>query len=163
MLDQRSTTTSPTLYQLQAKCERLSISRWFGCLNRNGLDEAISGMDFAGLSLVYIDVDDLKLANNRWGKVESSARIAKAIKMRRSDVVFGQWFSGDEFAAFVPNDVAYSFAMHWQQNFKAVDMSISVCIAPILLGVSIERLADQCDERLTFVKQYAKGLIVYLV
>ncbi len=162
MLEQRRTITSPTLYQLQAKCQRLSVSRWFGCLNRNGLDEAIYGMDFGGLALVYIDVDDLKLANNQWGKIDSSARIAQAIKMRGTDVVFGQWFSGDEFAAFVPVDYAYAFAMHWQANFKSVDMSISVCIAPIVLGVSIERLADQCDERLTEVKKFAKGLIIYL-
>jgi predicted signal transduction protein with EAL and GGDEF domain len=163
MLTQRRTITiSPTLYQLQEKCKRLEVSRWFGCLNRNGLDEAIAGMDFNGLALVYADVDDLKTANEKWGKAQSSARIAQAIKMRGSDIVFGQWFSGDEFAAFVPVDHAYAFALRLQQNFKKVGMGVSICIAPITENASIEALADQCDERLTAVKKFTKGLIIFL-
>lgn len=163
MLSQRRTTTMhPTLHQLQAKCERLSISRWFGCLNRNGLDEAITGMDFGGLALVYLDVDDLKKANERWGKPNASARIAQAIKMRSNDLVYGQWFSGDEFAAFVPIDSAYDFAMRWQANFKRVEMRVSICIAPITANASVDRLADQCDDRLTQLKSVAKGFIVFL-
>lgn len=162
LMQRRTTTMHPTLHQLQAKCERLSISRWFGCLNRNGLDEAITGMDFGGLALVYLDVDDLKKANERWGKAQSSARIAQAIKMRSNDLVYGQWFSGDEFAAFVPIDSAYDFAMRWQANFKAADMSVTICVAPIIANASIERLADQCDERLTQLKTFAKGFIVFL-
>lgn len=162
MLELRRNTTPPTLAALQEKCQRLAISRHFDCLNRNGLDELLYDLDCAGLALVYADVDDLKAANLKWGKLNSSARIAQAIKMRNTDIVLGQWFSGDEFAAFVPIDDAYAFALHWQSNFKAVDMGISICITPIKLGASIECLADQCDEKLTFVKQYAKGLIVYL-
>jgi len=165
MSNQRRATSIPiqhTLETLHAKCQRLSVSNWFGCLNRNGLDEAIAELEFDGLCLVFADVDNLKQANERWGKVSSSARIAQAIKMREVDIVFGQWFSGDEFAAFVPVETAYEFAMHWQSNFKAVDMSISICIAPIPPGVTIESLANQCDERLTNVKQLAKGLIVWL-
>jgi predicted signal transduction protein with EAL and GGDEF domain len=163
MLAQRRTTTMhPTLHQLQAKCERLSVSRWFGCLNRNGLDEAIAGMDFGGLALVYADVDDLKTANERWGKAQSSARIAQALKMRSNDILFGQWFSGDEFAAFVPVDEAYAFALRLQENFKKVSMGVSICIAPITENTSIECLADQCDDRLTAVKKMSKGLVIYL-
>ena len=166
MIDQRATTipitTVHTLESLHAKCQRLSVSNWFGCLNRNGLDEAIAELNFDGLCLVYGDVDDLKLANLKWGKVNSSARIAQAIKMRETDVICGQWFSGDEFCAFVPVETAYAFAQHWQSNFRSVDMSISICIAPIISGISIETLANQCDDRLTEVKQLTKGLIVFL-
>ena len=169
MIEQRATTipvsTVHTLESLHAKCQRLSVSNWFGCLNRNGLDEALAELNLDGLAMVYGDADDLKLANLKWGKVNASARIAQAIKktIRRAiDIIFGQWFSGDEFCAFVPVETAYAFAQHWQSNFKAVDMSISICIAPIRASVSIEILANQCDERLTEVKQLTKGLIVFL-
>jgi len=166
MIEQRATTipitTVHTLESLHAKCQRLSYSNWFGCLNRNGLDEALAELSLDGLAMVYGDADDLKLANLKWGKPNASARIAQAIKMRETDVICGQWFSGDEFCAFVPVETAYAFAQHWQSNFRVVEMSISICIAPIRVGISIETLANQCDDRLTNVKKCTKGLIVYL-
>jgi predicted signal transduction protein with EAL and GGDEF domain len=165
MSNTRRTTTLSTQKQLaalQAQCKRLATSVAFGCLTRNGLDEAIAGMDFSGLCLVYMDVDDLKLANERWGKSIVNQKITQALHMRNNDIIIGQRFSGDEFAAFVPQDDAYEFAMHWQSKFRAVELGVSICITPIKLGASIEQLGDACDERLTIVKKYAKGLIIYL-
>src|SRR4051812_411795 len=111
--------TQHTIAELHQKCQRLSISKSFGCLNRNGLDEAISDIDLTGFSLVYIDVDDLKLNNRKFGKPGVNTRTKEAIHMRRwYDVIIGQWFSGDEFAAFVETEKAFDFALWLQANFK---------------------------------------------
>lgn len=163
MLQERRANTSPTLETLTAKCQRLQTSRWFGCLTRNGLDEAITELDLTGLCLVYWDVDDLKRANELWGKPESSARIANAIKMRGSDIICGQYFSGDEFMAFIPVDEALGFVRRLRMNFAAVDMSATYVIAENLTDFDIDVLGDQCDAFVTLLKSLdLKGTMGYL-
>lgn len=163
MLKERRTSTIQTLETLSAKCQRLETSRWFGCLTRNGLDEAIAELDLTGLCLVYWDVDDLKRANETWGKPESSSRIANAIKMRDTDVICGQYFSGDEFMAFIPAHEVLGFVRRLRMNFSAVDMSATYVIAENLENFDIDVLGDQCDAFVTLLKSLGlKGCMGYL-
>lgn len=146
-----------------ATCERLSISKWFGCLNSNGLNEAISHLDLTDLCLVYFDVDNLKQANERWGKPESSRRIATAIKLRETDIVYGQYFSGDEFMAFVTKDQALGLVLRLRKNFAAVEMSATYIIAENLANFDIDVFGDQCDEFVTVLKSLGlKGCVGWL-
>lgn len=146
-----------------AKCERLSISKWFGCLNSNGLNERLRTLDLTDMALVYFDVDNLKWANEKWGKPESSRRIAQAIKLRETDVVYGQYFSGDEFMAFVQKDQALGLVLRLRKNFAAVEMSATYVIVETLENFDIDVTGDQCDEFVTVMKSLKlKGCVGYL-
>lgn len=146
-----------------ATCERLSISKWFGCLNSNGLNEAISHLDLTDLCLVYFDVDNLKQANEKWGKPESSRRIAAAIQLRETDIVYGQYFSGDEFMAFVRKDQALGLVLRLRKNFAAVEMSATYVIAENLNNFDIDVFGDQCDAFVAVLKlSEMKGCVGYL-
>lgn len=149
-----------------AKCERLSISKWFGCLNSNGLNERLRTLDLTDLCLVYFDVDNLKQANEKWGKPESSRRIAQAINLsskRKTDIVYGQYFSGDEFMAFVRKDQALGLVARLRKNFTAVEMSATYVIAENLENFDIDVFGDQCDAFVTVLKGLGlKGFMGWL-
>lgn len=107
--------------------DRLVYNRWFGCLTRNAFEIQLEQIDWRGKAIVYFDIDNLKLANDSWGKEESSRKIAESIAFRRTDI--GQWFSGDEFAAVVSLDDAVGFAKRIQKELTARDMSATFLIA----------------------------------
>ena len=81
--------------------KELATSAWFGCLTRNGLDQALKGLDISAAWFVFFDVDKLKSLNDKHGKAKASRLISECITPRAGDLlaVHGQWFSGDEFAA----------------------------------------------------------------
>lgn len=107
---------------------RLSTNVWFGCLTRQALDLALEATDLTGKAIVYFDIDRLKAANERWGKAESSRRIREALACRAEDVILGNWFSGDEFAAIVPTTDALGFARRIQAELQAREMSATFLV-----------------------------------
>lgn len=148
-----NTLLTERIRELEAKVARLERSIWFGCLTRNGLDEVLQTLDVSGLALVYFDIDNLTLCNDRWGKPESSRRVAWALQMREADVTIGQWFSGDEFISLVPAVDAYGYTQRLLSRLKAQSMSATFVIVALDQGSDINALAQEADERIKYQKK----------
>lgn len=129
----------------KATIARLSINEAFGCMTRQALDIFLEDFDLSGTMAVFWDVDQLKQANARWGKVESSQRIKEAIRARGTDITAGQVFSGDEFIAFPPEGDAVDMAWRIQQEFNSRDMSATFVIALPRPGETASALLARVD------------------
>ena len=136
---------------LEAKIHRLSISLWFGVLTRQGLDEALADLDVTGLYLVFFDIDRLKQANDRYGKVKSSAYIKASIQPRANDIlgekerIIGQWFSGDEFVGIFTESEVLGYAQRVQRTLHQYQMSATFIILPATHRVNVLRTIDYAD------------------
>lgn len=80
---------------LWRKIKELSICPVFGIKTRASLDEVKQYRGF----VLFIDIDDLHNINADLGYAEADKRIRAALaETRKSDLVVGRWYSGDEFA-----------------------------------------------------------------
>lgn len=122
-----STLTS-RIEELEAQNARLSVSTWFHCLTRPAVDERLRTIDPIGKAIVYLDIDGLTAANNRWGKIESSRRIRESLSTRYHDMFIGQYFSGDEFVAVMDMRDARGYAERTQAELSARGMSATFVI-----------------------------------
>lgn len=129
---------NPTYKELLARNQQLEaengILRWnvkFGCLTRQGLEVALMYTDLTGRVCVYWDVDGMKAANDRWGKSGSNVRVKAALHVRASDMLAGQVFSGDEFAAFPLAEEALEMAQRLLEAFHQQEMSGTFVIVPL--------------------------------
>jgi len=155
------------LAHLEQENKSLSISRWFGCLNRNGLDKALAKLDLTDTWLLFLDVDYLKALNNRLGKPQAGALIKACIKPRSGDIIgtFGQWFSGDEFAGvFWSKADAIGYAQRTQMRMHAYGISATFVILPTSYRVTPHVTLDYADALCNYVKQELKkrDLIIVL-
>lgn len=123
--------------ELERIVDRLSISPWFNCLTRVALNEVLTTIDVNHLWLCYFDVDKLKYANEKWGKIVASQNIAQAIKPRAYDIlgehrvpIVGQWFSGDEFVALLPQVDVLGYANRVQRGLHRYQMSATFVLLP---------------------------------
>lgn len=137
--------------QLEDKIHRLSVSLWFGVLTRQGLDEALKDLDVTGLQLVFFDIDRLKQANERYGKIKSSAYIKASIHPRANDIlgekerIVGQWFSGDEFIGLFADNEAIGYAQRVQRTLHSYAMSATFIILPATHRVNVVQTIEYAD------------------
>jgi GGDEF domain-containing protein len=146
----------------EQKIAERSMSPWFGCLNRNGLDAALVSADLTGMAVVYWDLDSLKACNDLWGKSTSSQKVASALsEMRKDDVIVGQWFSGDEFLALVPFSDAMGFAQRMLHALQHQEMSATFVITPLFTGIDLFQIGEDSDEMVNKAKKNGnRGSIV---
>lgn len=128
--------------------ERLSISPVFGCLTRNALDIQLEILDLTDKSIVFFDIDSLKAANVAWGKELVNFKITQSLRAHRfSDLVVGQWFSGDEFVAIVPTGDSVGFAERILKALQFRQMSATFIIAECDPTINVHQLVERCDKR----------------
>lgn len=125
---------------------RLSINETFGCLTRQALDVLLEELALDGLAAVFWDIDQLKEANTRWGKAESSRRIKEAIQARVTDCVAGQVWSGDEFIAFLQPVDAVDMAYRILGRLQDLGMSATFCVMLPQPGETPQALLVRADE-----------------
>lgn len=131
------------------------INPVFGCLTRAGVEDALKGLDLRDRVIVYLDIDDMKACNARYGMAGVNVKIAAALAaIRKTDIVSGQWFSGDEFIGFVYIVDALAFARRWQAAFKAQGLGCTVVVTPIAHG--IYRSAKRAEDIVTAAKNHHK-------
>ena len=112
----------------QANLDQALRNPWFGIYNRCALDIALAqGLIPVGFAKVYFDIDGLKQANDRWGKVESSRRIKHAL-CRTTDYTFSA-FSGDEILTFCPTHDAVGYAHRIQSDLCSMGLSATFAIS----------------------------------
>lgn len=141
-----------TIQALQAKLAYASYSQHFGCATRQGLELALEDIDLNGRTIIFWDIDGLKAYNARYGLPESNRRIGSALKARAGDVFFGQWYSGDEFAAFVPDADAAGFARRLQDGLHAIGISATFVIGHYRPGIPVLAQVDALTEHCGWLK-----------
>lgn len=157
-----------TIDQLQARIAELEainartvISPWFACLNRNGLDEALTTLTLDTAYFDYYDVDNLRGMNDLYGKPRSSQLILECIQPRMSDVLaavkqptIGQWFSGDEFVTICwDKQDAIGYAQRVQTLMHARAFSATHVILPALYKGAANATLEYADAVVTYLKK----------
>lgn len=80
----------------------------FGCLSRQGIDAYWQSIRRKkGLSIVFLDVDNMHDANAKYGYQEVDKKLKSAFSKIRSDERLGRWYSGDELVLLVSQDGAF--------------------------------------------------------
>lgn len=108
--------------------EQLMFNRSFGVLTREAFRLLITRIPTDSTALVVFDIDNMKAANTKLGKEEVNKRLALAFSFRSGDILLGQTFSGDEFAALIHGDDAEGFALRLQQALHQQGMSATIVI-----------------------------------
>jgi GGDEF domain-containing protein len=73
------------------------IDRAYGCYTRNALEMEIWPVVAGRVKYaIFADIDDMHLANDRFGYAGVDRRIRRAISGREGDIVVARWYSGDE-------------------------------------------------------------------
>lgn len=134
-----------------ATIRKLAINPNFGCLTRNALDIMLEDFDWRDMAIVYLDIDNLKAANDRWGKEEVNRRIRESIEFRATD--FSNYFSGDEIVAIVPVNDCLGLVQRVQRELNSRDMSATILI------LTNSRDIDSAEQTLSNLKYVGKNTI----
>lgn len=143
--------TTLTSQPTPALIEQLAVSPSFGCLTRPAFELSLACVDSSDMAVIYFDIDWMKQANDRYTKEGVNDRIRAAIAFRRDDI--GQWFSGDEFVAFLSLEDALGFAQRVQAQLHEQGLS-----ATILIQTS-SRDIDQAERTLSACKARGRNRI----
>jgi GGDEF domain-containing protein len=127
---------------------QLSINKSFGCLTRNAFEFLLDGMDWRNKCILYFDIDNLKTANNEYGKAGVNERIKDSISFRATDIA--QWFSGDEFVAVVSIEDVLGFARRIQKELHSRGLSATFII--LTNSTDIDRAETLVSEGKRFKK-----------
>lgn len=104
------------------------FNRAFNVLTSQALELIISRVNVKDNALIVFDIDNMKSANTKLGKQEVNKRLTKAFSFRSADVILGQTFSGDEFAAFVNSSDAFGFATRLRDSLHKQSLSATIVI-----------------------------------
>ena len=130
---------------LEKKVKRISINRWIGIMTREAFEVELEESDLSCKSLVYWDVDGLKEANNKYGKVSSSMRMRQSLD-RQADLI-GMVFSGDEKLALIDTCEAMEFAKRIQARYRLNELDATFVIRHSWTDVwqAVSEMDDLCN------------------
>jgi predicted signal transduction protein with EAL and GGDEF domain len=145
---------------LKSLVDELSECPSFGILTAPALRHRVSEIDsFPSLAAVYLDVDDMKEANSRYGHADVDRRIHAALTARSSDCVMGRWLQGDEIVAIVPWIDALGFCDRLLAAFQAQGMSCTIAVQRVG-RFSVEEAIKQAGLLCHKTKMTSKGVVV---
>ena len=90
----------PTLEESHQLIRTLAWNNAFGCFTRLGFENWIwPGIADQAKWIIYFDIDDVHAINARYGSYEPVDAMIRQVltSVRSTDIVAGQWKSGDEF------------------------------------------------------------------
>lgn len=120
-----------TSRKLQEEIDTLAYDPSFRVLTRQGLMRILAQRKLLkGSAIIYGDIDDLKVANSKWGHERTDTIIARALATRKSDtkVKVGRWHVGDELVWLVPKRDAIELCERVNQYLSEYGMSITFAI-----------------------------------
>jgi len=110
----------------------------FGCYTRAGLEKIIWNEISGSVQFsVFFDIDDMHELNEQHGYDGVNERIKNSLKVRSTDYVAGQWFSGDEIVVLITNNSARDesdvskFCQRLQRSFIKNGISITIGVSKI--------------------------------
>lgn len=124
--------------QLEELVSALSWNDGYGCYTRAGFEKIIwPYIADKAAWIIFFDVDDMHGLNSAHGYEGVNAIIKKSLEMRASDVMAGQWFSGDEFIVCISDAPGrqpsnpIEFSLRLAETFIANGASATFAIAPV--------------------------------
>jgi GGDEF domain-containing protein len=82
--------------------KKYRIDSAFGCYTRNALEMEIWPVVKGNIRyVIFADVDEMRVANQKFGYSQTDRKIRKAITAREGDIVVARWYSGDELVFFL--------------------------------------------------------------
>jgi len=83
----------------------LKTDREYGILTRQAVPIELPRIKKRARFVVFLDIDDCKGANAKYGYDEVNKKIRRAIQVRHADVLMrARWFSGDEIIIILKGD-----------------------------------------------------------
>ncbi|MCX7991807.1 MAG: diguanylate cyclase [Proteobacteria bacterium] len=124
------------------------------------------------LSIMFIDIDDFKQLNDKYGHTVGDIVLKEMANLIRSslrDVDIAARFGGEEFVIMLPNtnkEGALSTAKRLQEMLKTTPLaghiiSASIGIASYTTGLNAKSLIDRADKAMYRVKKTEKGKISF--
>ena len=114
------------LLELEQENATLRTYKPFNVTTRAGLE---FDMRYAGAQaryVVYLDIDDMRVANSQYGKEAVNGKLKRALHVRHTDVLIrALWFSGDEFVIVLKGD-GEGFMARLQTSLKNEGMSATM-------------------------------------
>lgn len=128
-----------TKQQLEELVHSLSWNESFGCYNRTGF-ETLAWPEIADQArwIIFFDVDDMHRINSEFGYEKVNTIIKDSLAIRSSDVMAGQWFSGDEFIIVITDAPGrresnpIEFCSRLAETFRSYGTSATFAIAPVV-------------------------------
>lgn len=104
--------------------QQLSVDPSYEILTRPALSLKLQQTDNARF-LIFIDIDDLFIVNDRISHDEANRKIAAALKIRSTDVLLsGRWYSGDELVIILSGSPAV-VCRRLKKSFQDQGLSIT--------------------------------------
>lgn len=124
---------------LQRLVKELSWNDGYGCYTRAGFEKLIwPTIAETTRWIVFFDVDRMHALNEQHGYEGVNAIIKNSLSIRGSDVMTGQWFSGDEFIVCIMDNAErgesdpMKFCMRLASIFREKGVTATFAIAPII-------------------------------
>lgn len=129
-----------TKQQLETLVHDLSWNDGYGCYTRAGFEKVIwPRIQAEAQHIIFFDIDDMHGINEKHGYDGANELIKDSLAMRASDVMAGQWFSGDEFIIAVTDDLSrlhpsnpMEFAARLLEIFVENGISATFAVAPVI-------------------------------
>ncbi|HHS50199.1 MAG TPA: GGDEF domain-containing protein [candidate division Zixibacteria bacterium] len=144
----------------------LDIDRATGLYSSIFLMEELDRLTSAGkgeLSVIFIDLDELKQYNDKYGHRRGDQLIRSAGQAIKSAIAghgTGFRYGGDEFVAILQNvlpETAVQIAKRVQKSFEDSGISASIGICRWRPGMSSDELIDSADKAMYMAKRAGKG------
>ena len=124
--------------------DRVYSSPGFDVLTRSGMERRWHKRASDHDTLIFVDLDELREANSRYGYEGANQRIAAGLAVGDSTIICGRWFSGDEIVFLCNRTDAKGLAQRLQRELTAQGLAATFGIAPVSddLQASVTRAAD---------------------
>ncbi|MCQ2521830.1 MAG: EAL domain-containing protein [Lachnospiraceae bacterium] len=152
-----------TLYYLFQKGETYRVDALTKLLNRHNLDLHAADLEKDDYDLVFIDIDNFKLINDKYGHMEGDRAICEVVNTAKSNLLAGcrmYRFGGDEFVILSKNNTREKLEDMLKQINEALsekDYSISCGIMHHNPEESFAEVCDKADMLMYEQKRKAKS------
>lgn len=123
--------TQQQLKEAHRAMHALLLDPTYGCYSRSGLEQRWHARQPDHDTLVFFDLDGLHDANERLGYHEVDRRIAAALKVDRTTIILGRYYSGDELVLLCSAADAPGLAQRIRAQLAVHGLSATFGITPI--------------------------------
>jgi GGDEF domain-containing protein len=132
----KGNTMDNKIKELEELVQALSWNDGYGCYTRAGFEKLIwPTIAEKAKWIIFFDIDDMHTLNEQHGYDGTNTLIRESLKMRDSDYMAGQWFSGDEFIIAITDDHrdsnAFEFCERLAVTFRENGAPATFAIAPV--------------------------------
>jgi len=150
------------IQQLETLLEKHRTCPIYNVLTRTGLEEVWqNSKKIPDLAIAFLDIDDLKIANNELGQYEANKRIADAFGYARSNEIIkiGRFFYGDEAVILAPASEIIKPCERIQSALIEREMSATFAIVSYAGEPDLAEATKRANQLVQDCKLIKKGVI----